>query len=293
MEEENGVWFESLDEGAKEYIKNMERVKRIPGATRPLRAAVLRSTQDCIYNYMYTAKVNGELHNVCLPKVRFDVFGKKGARRASNRGLNLPQIKFVNQDIVERAKEIADGHQSDRVALLDPASSCKAGGGAYWGAGALEEHLCRASDLYPRLQCLKYPLRKAVALLEVRFFRDTEANGYNFLPNYTTLGVIVAAALNGHRDGVLERTGEMTSTARADMQQRGFDLVAVAEANFDHVVLTAWGCGAFQLPAEEVATMLRRALQGSTLRSVTFAIIRDHNSFNKDLLDAFQSAFSV
>ena len=115
--------------------------------------------------------------------------------------------------------------------------------------------------------------------------------GYPFLQEPSTLGVLVAAALNGAKRGVLDGAGLLTDGAATEMQRRTEELVAVAEANFEHAVFCAWGCGAFRLPAVQVAGFFKDALRGSSLRSVTLAILENHHSAGIDVTGIFKSVF--
>merc|ERR1719409_40962 len=66
---------------------------------------------------------------------------------------------------------------------------------------------------------------------------------------------------------------------RQDMETRiQVILDAAVEAGCNHVVLSAFGCGAFCNPPEAVAEMFRVALAKSKLTEAVFCIKDDHNS---------------
>jgi uncharacterized protein (TIGR02452 family) len=183
---------------------------------------------------------------------------------------------------VEVAKKKAKD-TGERVGILNPASAGTPGGGESIGAGALEEHLCRVSDLLPQLKALKdkYPLKGCVNLPNVQFFRGEECRGAPFEDECITLGALVAAALNAKKSGrsgtadlgKVTMQGSMDSKMRDEMTRRAKELVFAAENNFDHAIFTAWGCGAFCLPPDDMACIFKEVLRGSTLKSVTFAIL--------------------
>ena len=50
------------------------------------------------------------------------------------------------------------------------------------------------------------------------------------------------------------------------------------EANCDVAILSAFGCGAYGNPPQEVAALFAEALAATRLYEVTFAIRDDHNS---------------
>ena len=269
------------------WVAWLENCKR-RGATRAPRKAILDLTELALVEGGYT--VQGVWVSLERPSPVILCRPLPPPPRVSSA---LPPVALIDGDIVEVALRVARHHADETVGLLDPASQFHAGGEARRGAGALEEHLCRSSDLLSQLEAMRYPLKGAVALPHVRFFRGPEATGYPFLQEPSTLGVLVAAAMNGAKPGVLDRAGFLTTGAVTEMRRRTEDLVAVAEANFEHAVFCAWGCGAFRLPAVQVVMFFKDALRGSSLRSVTFALLGDHNSEGIDLTGIFKSAFAT
>jgi|GEM_PF-3395647 len=190
------------------------------------------------------------------------------------------KFSVVNQDAVYAAIDLHNkGH---KVALLNPANAFTQGGGARWGAAAMEEDLCRRSALLPELDKQSYPLKgdKLLYTADVPFFRYGRDRHYAAMAKPETLSVITSAAidLNPNHGGsqYTQEAFEKETRLRAYAQ-----LWKAAEEGNDAVVLTAFGCGAFQNNPEIVARIYRDVLNEKfdcVFKKVTFAVIDDHNT---------------
>lgn len=189
----------------------------------------------------------------------------------------------VEKDCVDLAKELVVSGESD-IWLLNMASSSVPGGGARKGARAQEEHLCRCSNLLEQLTASRgtYPLVRPLGEhqfdltvlehKEVTFVRD---GLYHLLPEpeWFTVSVLSASAHNEAKYGALPVR---------DTRRRIEFLLQLAEyRGARHLVLSAWGCGAFGQNPRIVAAEFREALlrrdSGTSRMTVTFAIRNDHN----------------
>ena len=73
------------------------------------------------------------------------------------------------------------------------------------------------------------------------------------------------------------------------------DVVHMQGEECSHIILSAWGCGAFKQNASAVARCFRQALarfDARTFPDVTFAVIDDHNSPPPGNLHAFRAVFA-
>ena len=165
------------------------------------------------------------------------------------------------------------------------------------GCNAQEEHLCRCSNLLPHLQQASvaghYPLHEwhrhgSIPDFTVLVHKDIEffkrPSDYATLPRAERfqVGVLTAAAEKVHGDRVLGPNAERFID---------FMLDTALMQGCTHLVLSAWGCGAFRQCPHAVAECFRRTfakLTHNNLR-VAFAILDDHNS--DDNLAAFQRIF--
>ena len=166
------------------------------------------------------------------------------------------------------------------------------------GCNAQEEHLCRCSNLLPQLEVAEvqgyYPLYSrrpgvdvpdvsVLAHNSVTFFRHPAR--YDILPRneWFKLGVLTAAAEKVRGPRQLGPNAERFI---------GFLIQSAVLQQCTHVVLSAWGCGAFGQCPYAVAQCFRRALArfAPAELSVYFAILDDHNSDGN--LAAFRQVFS-
>jgi uncharacterized protein (TIGR02452 family) len=196
-----------------------------------------------------------------------------------------PKVQVRNADCAQVAAELCK-IPGAKVWLLNMASASKPGGGVMSGCNAQEEHLCRCSNLLPQLRRAaaegKYPLHlydhsdtpgfSVLVHSQVIFFRDPQ--DYSILPtdDWSQVGVLTAAA---------ERVGP-GQTAGPNAPRFIDYLLDVAQMQeCSHLVISAWGCGAFGQSAAEVARCFRLALERvsmTTLPEVVFAVVDDHNS---------------
>ena len=213
---------------------------------------------------------------------------------------SAPEIEVVNADCVEVATGLSKISDS-RVWLLNMASSTKPGGGVFAGSNAQEEHLCRCSNLLPQLQRAKaehiYPLHSyedssrtpAFTVLvhsNVVFFRNSA--DYKMLPRreWSEIGVLTAAA---------ERMPLGYTALGYNAPRFIAYLLCVAQMQeCSHLVLSAWGCGAYHQSAAEVAQCFNYALRRVDQRElpkVIFAVMDDHNSIPPGNVASFMRVF--
>ena len=106
--------------------------------------------------------------------------------------------------------------------------------------------------------------------------------------------MVSVAAVKGGKD---KRDVWFTDTERKLMNNKIHTILSIALANgHDSLVLSAFGCGAYGCPPNQVAHMfLEKLLSGDfcgKFKKVVFAIIEDHNS-NGQNYRAFANVFNV
>lgn len=201
-------------------------------------------------------------------------------------------------DCVALARELSK-QPGAKVWMLNMASATKPGGGARSGSNAQEEHLCRCSNLLPQLEKARkhlYPLSNVhdagtdftvLVHKEVVFFK--RPCDYADLPEEERfcIGVLTAAAEK------VSGTGHDIGPNAQRYIDFLLDVVHMQGEECSHIILSAWGCGAFGQNAYKVADCFRQGLARFDARIfpiVTFAIIDDHNSRPPGNLHAFQGA---
>ena len=206
-------------------------------------------------------------------------------------------IHVVNADCLCTAESHVQG--GSKVAVLNMANAKNAGGGFRRGAGAQEENIYRRSDahrfLWGRRNAL-YPLKTGEAIISkgVTVFRGPEESGYPFLENPFQVTIISCAAIcapplrirdRGESSNFprMEIEPEMVAEAEDDMRVRIQAILYAAEkSGCDTIILSAFGCGAFQCPPTHVALIFRQELLKHRMilsrKDIIFAVLNDHNT---------------
>ena len=218
----------------------------------------------------------------------------------------------MNDCLLAAQRLVSEGYNP---ALLNFASAGHPGGGVETGARAQEETICRRSTLtrsiyafdpkyaakygYEHKAGNNYPLDNldfsAVYSPSVTVFKE----GMECTPmeNPYQVAVITCAALNLNGKYSLKLTpdGHMPEQAKDITRNKVRTIFRIALTHgHDSLVLGAFGCGAFKNPPAEVASIFHEILEEpefkNKFRLVTFSIIEDHNSNNRNL-KAFEKAF--
>jgi uncharacterized protein (TIGR02452 family) len=194
---------------------------------------------------------------------------------------------------------VTEGHAN--VAALNFASARNPGGGYRNGAIAQEETLARSSGLVPTLeQTWTYydQNRKQESLLytdhaiwssRVPFFADDSGT---LLPEAYLADVVTMPAPNA---GAMRTESDLLGVIPTFQRRIRWILALAITKQVQHLVLGAWGCGAFGNQPDLVARLFGEALAFDQpwrrgLASVTFAII-DHSK-RRASLAAFGSGLA-
>lgn len=229
----------------------------------------------------------------------------KSSTRSYPSGLNrsglpsdepAPRVEVRNQTTLAAARE---QWEMGRVpAALNFASARHPGGGFLTGARAQEESLARSSGLYA---CLvgnpMYDRHRAgdavysdfvIYSPDVPVFRDD--NGMLLEEPYLCT-FITCPAVNAKV--VLERDPKRRPEVRRRMDVRIRKVLAVAAAHeHDHLILGAWGCGAFGNDPAQIADLFKDALTGEfcdAFDHILFAI--SDSSADRRFIAPFERVF--
>lgn len=207
--------------------------------------------------------------------------GGVGARGAGARGVRT-RISIVNGTSLASARRIAASGVVPMV--LNFASATNPGGGFLLGAQAQEESLARSSALYACLEgreMYAHHGRDADAIYsswmiwspDVPVFRDDDTG--ELLEEPYPCAFLTAPAPNAKV--VLARDPGRAAEVERVMRERVARALAIAAAHgHTHLVLGAWGCGAFGNDPVVVADAFRRELEGpfrGTFDEVVFAVL--------------------
>jgi uncharacterized protein (TIGR02452 family) len=196
-------------------------------------------------------------------------------------GRHKTEVTVTNESTLDAVSHLIAAGQ--RPVALNFASARHPGGGFLSGARAQEESLVRSSALYA---CLKdnpmYAWHEthrdprytdyAIYSPDVPVFRTDSGM---LLEEPYTCAFITCPAVNAKV--ALERDPSCRSAIRATMAQRIERVLAIAAAHgHAHIILGAWGCGAFGNDPHEIAGLFRAALGGpyrGVFAEAVFAIL--------------------
>ena len=213
----------------------------------------------------------------------------------------LPTVRVTDGTTQTVALEMASS-VNGKVGLLNFASARNPGGGFLNGAKAQEEDLCRCSGLYPcLLQCMEYYElnRKQTSLLytdyaifspEVPFFK-THGTG-EFLKDPFVVSVITAPAPNS--GPFLRNEPDSADELRETFLRRWKNVLRIArDQNISHLLLGAWGCGAFGGDPAMASETAREAIRtdGAGISEIVFAIPGKGRQ-SRENLEAFKATFT-
>jgi uncharacterized protein (TIGR02452 family) len=178
--------------------------------------------------------------------------------------------------------------------VLNMANENHPGGGYRHGSGAQEENLHRRTNLF---QCLddptkvrtfavKYPIPPIGGIYspQVCVIRGSESKGYPFFKEPDFIGVVTVAAIDSPKlkkiDNVLTMN-EKDSNLTKDKMRIIFNIAL--ENGHDCVILSAFGCGAFENPPHVIAGLFKEVMKeyDGKFKTIVFAIFNDHNSNKK------------
>ena len=186
-------------------------------------------------------------------------------------------IAVVCQDTASALRTLVSSvDDATKVAALSFANSRRVGGGYKTGALAQEEDLCRVMPrLYSQLKKLIYPLPADSAHFTTTILCRS--------PEYELVDPLLVNIISASMPNVTDPSEPLHGRAESDewwlavtLRIRAVLHTAVT-MHMQHLVLGAFGCGAFGNPAREVAQCfyneLRSAAFAGAFRSVVFAIL--------------------
>jgi uncharacterized protein (TIGR02452 family) len=174
------------------------------------------------------------------------------------------------------------------VLVLNMANPDIPGGGYRQGAVAQEEDLFRRTNLFRTLVPELYPMtdNQLIYTPTVHVLRD--AHWHNLSEPRTAAFVSIAALYNPKLDdnGKLYRSDYETSYRKIKMI---YHLGALY--GFDHLILGALGCGAFNNPPQQIADIFANVTEeyDGYFQSIKFAILSSNGNMNHKI---FSDRFS-
>lgn len=219
-------------------------------------------------------------------------------------------VSVIVDDTLNAAhKMVGEGKEP---CVLNMANRQHPGGGVRGGAGAQEENIFRRSDLYRSLFRYdkeqsspfgvefegkhSYPLDRNFGGIysdDVTVFRSDEKNGYALLNQPYKVSVVSVAAIN--RPEVVDN--RISPELVVPTMNKIRTILRIAYLNgHQHLILSAFGCGAFCNPPHHMAELFKMVLEEDEFRhrfcEVVFAILkRDGENSGKGNYESFVDVF--
>lgn len=236
---------------------------------------VIEDTLEILSNEEYIE--NGNIHSL---KKGMDMMGEGSFKTDKIEKLspeNCPgfntTITVENLDTFEKAGQ--KGWREEAI-CLNMASEFVPGGGVLRGAKAQEEDLCRRSTLLPSLYAFEnlYPISTYGAIYSpmVEVFKDKD---YDLMSQPFYTNVISAAAI---RNPKLNPDGRMSKDDKNEAANKIRSILRLAgKMGKTKLILGAWGCGAFNNPPKDIATLFKKIINSEEFTGwfsdICFAIL--------------------
>lgn len=203
------------------------------------------------------------------------------------------EIICKDTDSYTMAHEIYHRYDDAKIMVLNFANPYNPGGGIWRGANAQEEDLCRRSSLLFSLESdeakkyyqynkenrnrelyrNEYGTNSMILTPHVTIIKDKDYKYYFELPGVSVLTAAAPIIKNKHHlsDEYIDLFFERINSV----------LLCAAHYGYTHLVLGAWGCGAFGNDSEVVARLFRDAIDNFSyngknvhqlFESITFAV---------------------
>ncbi len=178
------------------------------------------------------------------------------------------------------------------AAALNFANAFSPGGGYRRGSNAQEEDLCRLlPQLFHSLRACAYPIGPDEVLLTRGLAAVRDPGTYSLCPSMGLVNILTAA-MPSRGSGLWPGSEDWYATVRVRMRTV---LQAAKASGLPHLVLGAWGCGAFGNPPYPVANLFREQLCSPEFRGafgkVVFAVI-DPKGAQDGNFDTFEKTIS-
>lgn len=229
------------------------------------------------------------------------------------------RFSVVNKDCLVAALDLIKEGDATKIAVLNMASKTTPGGGVTKGSFSQEEELFRRTNLSKSLYRYSefgrevygfrqpkessiddYPLSLYSGIYSpgIRVFRSQ--SDYEFLPADQTYNINVISVSAINRPDLSEDRRRIQGKYVPRVKEKIRVIFRIAALNgVNSLVLGAFGCGAYQNPANHVAELFYEVLEekefAKRFKNIVFAILEDNNSIregnNEGNFKPFRSEF--
>jgi uncharacterized protein (TIGR02452 family) len=195
------------------------------------------------------------------------------------------QVSVIEEDTLNATEQLINEGYNPLV--LNMADWYNAGGCVQGGAKTQEEELFRRSNYFTHLLQSFYPLDTYDLMIsyDVEVYRDDPYKDYAIRDKPFKCNIVASPALDSpvldYKDND-DMIGKMNEEDTEIMYNKMRQLIYyAATAGCDSIVLSAWGCGAFHLPAWQISQLFAKVLSESAgcLRKVVFAVTNHKNNY--------------
>ena len=256
------------------------------------RASLYVNTVALSKNGVYTSPSGNEiridgLDDYMIQGTKF--YGKKAIVKYDTLPRYETEIKVVDNDCLYEAKNMIDNGL--KPAVLNMASFHTPGGGVITGSAAQEENLFRRTNLFKSLYQFhhvgdeygikqrdeRYPLEMnygGIYSPKVIVFRGSEDVDYQLMEEPFYVDVITLPAIKNPR----VENGKIVTWAETVIKNKIKQILNIAlENENDSLVLSAFGCGAYKTPPEQMAKFFADVLASEKyqglFKAIHFAIL--------------------
>ena len=210
------------------------------------------------------------------------------------------KISVIEADCIETAALMQKAGYNPCV--LNMASRQNPGGGVLGGSGAQEENIFRRCNIFlslyqfvdycnrygiKRNQKFSYPLNRTsggIYSKNITVFRGSENNGYCLLKKPFKTSFVSVPALNKPELILIDGTYYISKPLIEFAKERIRAILRIAGANQHNcLILSAFGCGAYQNPPNHVAKLFKEVFNENEFKNqfqlIIFSIIDDYNTW--------------
>lgn len=201
---------------------------------------------------------------------------------------NKTLIEILQCDTLDAVCEYSKLNNAE-YSFLIMANAVNKGGGWKKGASAQEENICRRTNLVMEFDNISYPIKnnETVMVNNITIFKKGEEDMYELIDTdkrIVSSGLLASAPFNPDIgiDGLYYPLDEEFMINKIDIMLSSF-----LSCNKRHIVLGAWGCGAFNNPPKHVAQLFVKALNSTKFKNqfnhIIFAILDNKYSKNYEI----------
>jgi uncharacterized protein (TIGR02452 family) len=280
----------------KKYLEEKQKLSSIVLEIGPTGLALSREELIKIYEDTQQKCKDGKYSHLKVPEsLKFFTDDIKSVKMTKLYDRTI--IEVVNTDTIAMCKLLSDMGNKNGCGL-NMCSKYNPGGGVLKGSrGAQEENLFRRTNYHLTLENKYYPMNSGECTLSPNLY-VLKNEKYDDIKDPFSISFIAAAAVKHPATILDEETGIRTYKNKKDRDDMTSTIDMVFKVaygqGYDTLVLSAFGCGAYGNPPNEVINIFNKFLEEyyGCFQRIVFAIYsrgvdRNYNLFNKGIKTKF------